>query len=223
MSTSTSLRLLVSLLLVTMTATAGVVFDNSATTTNLEGWAISSGVSVSDSFTLPWDSTLTGINFWAWMLTSGDSLNTGTVDWSIGTAPFAGTSATATVSAVSLGANVPWGVTIDLATFSLPNITLAAGTYYLTLQNATSTSSGTVLWDENDGAGVAAAWLNDPSLTTPTQSLATFCATNTCIGSPNYGESFQLLGEAPEPGTWMLFAPGIALAAALRRKMIRRW
>jgi hypothetical protein len=80
-----------------------------------------------------------------------------------------------------------------IGTFSTGNISLAAGTYYLVLQNAVLTNGGFYFWDENDG----------PS-----------SATNNIAGAIG-SESFQILGTTnvsatPLPSTWFLMLSGFA-------------
>jgi hypothetical protein len=116
-----------------------------------------------------------------------------TVDWAITTTPATYTdTATATVTS---GPVVGQGFGYyDLRTdsFSLPNISLGAGTYYLVLQNAVTAGGNPIYWDENDG------------LSTATESVTG------SIGS----ESFQIIGNVavvgatPLPSTWTMLIAG---------------
>jgi hypothetical protein len=114
--------------------------------------AYSGGYSVSESFTLAATATVGQIVFGAWVNT-GDSI-TG-VTWSIGTAPF-GTSSGSGVAAAtsSYDSSNADGYDVHIATFAVPGVTLAAGTYYLTLSSAASTAGGPVYWDINDASSV---------------------------------------------------------------------
>jgi hypothetical protein len=176
--------------------------------------------SVSDSFTLSSAATVTGFDFATWNF-SGDV--TTTVDWSIGTAAFGSDfSGTAGLSNSLFGTN-PYSFNVYTNTATGLSVSLAAGTYWLTLQNAVTTSGRPVYWDENDGPSVAFQTTTG-SLAHPP--LGTACANGavnvdqspTCTGS----ETFDIVGNStvPEPGSLGLLGCGIlALAGLLRRKI----
>jgi hypothetical protein len=126
---------------------------------NTTAWNISSGYgyaySVSDSFTLSSTSTITGADFAVWLI-PGDSLSS--VDWSIGSSAFGGTSATAATTndgqiASSFAAEA--GYDIYGESISIPSLTLGPGTYWFTLQEASATDGDPVYWDESDGPSSA--------------------------------------------------------------------
>jgi hypothetical protein len=135
-------------------ASADMLYDNGAISGNLDAQGISSPYTISDSFTLSSASVLTSAQI-GLEVTPGTTPNT--VSWEIGTTPFGSdvNSGTATLS------NTPDGITgrgvydIYVSTFSLPNVSLGAGTYYLTLENATATNGGYVYWDKNGGPSSA--------------------------------------------------------------------
>jgi hypothetical protein len=175
---------------------AAVLYDNGAINgTQGTGAPPIHGVNaVSDSFVLLAGSTITGTaNLGLWE-THGDTPST--VDWSIGTGPFGGTVASGTAT---------WGLTflftnafnfdIYSGTFAIPNVSLAAGTYWLELTNAVATSAGSTFWDVSKGPSSA---FIDPA------------NPQTVVS-----ESFQIVGNVnnsavPEPGGIAL--PGAALA-----------
>jgi len=205
------------LLLCAGPASAGVVFDNYPPDGSIDGWTINGGWVVSDSFTLSSPVTLDGVNIALW---TDPSATATSVDWSIGSTFFgsdidSGT-ATLTEDPTVTFSNTQndfgfgyWNVVSY--TFTLPDDPslsgLAAGTYYLTLQNAAATDVGSVFWDENDdpnGLGI------------------TFSQYGSCCGTdtPNGAQSFQILGSssAPEPAGFVLLGSGLLMAGLLRRK-----
>jgi hypothetical protein len=202
-----------SFLMLTIPATAGVILDNYPINGGITAWTINFTYSVSDSFTLASGATANGVNFGVWLFPQ-DTI-TG-VDWAIGTGPF-GTNYGSGTASVSLGSTSGNGIyDVGSASFSLPNIALGAGTYYLTLQNAVSRGGDPVYWDENDGPGID-AWENADG------HLSGNCAANNG-GSGTCAESFQILGDTsaiPEPTTFALLGAGLLAAAGLRRRFFR--
>ena len=194
---------------------------------NNDALTINSGYSVSDQFILGSSDTITGVNFGAWLdpgdtfesvtwtISSGD-LGTGTVDGS-GTA------------SVSLDSSVTpfvgyYGFDVASETFSISDLDLGAGTYFLTLDDAAVNDGDAAYWDMND--------VQDVSYDSSTGNNASNCNAgqgyNTDDGSytGNCAEAFQILGtstttSAPEPGTLSLFGGGM-LALVLFRKRLRK-
>jgi len=168
-----------------VTATHGaVLFDQGPINGTIDAWTINFDYAIADSFALSQASTLTGVNFGAWSL-PGDKILA--VNWAITAAPntFAD-EGTATVSTSYLYTNA-YDYDVSLDSFSIPSQHLAAGTYWLVLQNATVTNGDPIYWDENDGL-----------------SLAYENAVGQ-IGS----ESFQISGTTvPEPPTWAMMLLG---------------
>lgn len=212
--------LLFSLMILTAPATAGVVFDNYPINGTIAGWTIDYGFQVSDSFTLNSGATVNGVNFGVWLFT-GDSITA--VDWSIGAKAFGDSVGSGTAN-VSLAASPApysngYGYTIASETFSFSDLNLAAGTYYLTLQNAAVPSRNPAYWDISNAPGID-AWEN---------SIGNVSASGVCLEqigvSGTCASSFQILGAtaaAPEPATWTLLGSGILAVFALRRKVIGR-
>jgi PEP-CTERM motif len=168
-----------------VTATHGaVLFDQGPINGTIDAWTINFDYAVANSFALSQASTVTGVNFGAWSL-PGDTMLT--VDWTITAAPDAfADEGTATVSTSYLYTN-GYGYDVSLDSFSIPGQHLAAGTYWLVLQNATVTNGDPIFWDENDGLSLA------------------YENTVGQIGS----ESFQISGTTvPEPSTWAMMLLG---------------
>jgi hypothetical protein len=199
-----------------VTASAGVLYDNSAqdgSTGTLDAWGITSGISVTDSFILNSSWAITGANFASWVA-PGDPVTS--VDWAITSDPFGGTtygSGTASVTSSLLLNNfldydVFWG------SFVIPNIELTAGTYWLQLGNAV-TVSGVSYWDQSDGPSQASI-----NILGDVNALADYGSTNgyPCAGNCSYSETFQVTG-IPEPASFGLLGTGLAaLGVFLRRR-----
>jgi hypothetical protein len=185
----------------TLNASA-IVYDNGAINGTIDAYNIATDISdwiVSDSFTLSATTTLTGADVGLWVY-PGDIPTS--LTWSIGTSFFDTSLGTGT----GTPGNVYWGTGFDYydiydSTFSLPSISLAAGTYYLTLSGATA-QDNYLYWDETDGPSSAEQNGN-------------------AIGS----ESFRLYSGTtiPEPGTFAALGFGLASLAglALRRRKSR--
>lgn len=136
-----------------------VVYDNTGPgsyTTN--AWSIfdigGGANTVTNSFTLSGTKTLTGANFWIWVL-PGDSLTS--VSWSItdtayGTSLASGTSAGGpeTQTATAFGY-----YPVLEESISIPYVTLGAGTYWFQLSEGLDAYDNNVYWDESDGPSTA--------------------------------------------------------------------
>jgi hypothetical protein len=145
------------------------------------------GQTVTDSFTLANTSNLTGAQLGLYI--PGPSGNTPTtVQWSIGTTPFASDQGSGTASLTN---TLFFSSTLYASSFPLSQ-QLASGTYWLTIQNATPPAGVGVYWSQNFG----------PS--------SSFVAGSGVNGS----ESFEIFGTeaaaSPEPASITLFGIGIA-------------
>jgi hypothetical protein len=147
-------------------------------------------------------STITGTaNVGLW-IDHGDVPST--VNWAIRTAPFSGVlaSGTASWSASSLFTNA-FNFDIYSGGFSIPNLPVAAGTYYLALSNAVTVPAGSTYWDRSGG---------------PSQVF------NDAFGVSN---SFQIIGNvggpvsAPEPATIGLMALSLVALRSLRQYLVK--
>ena len=152
-----------------------------------------------NSFLVASSSTLTGVDFGAWQ-DPGDKITS--IDWQITTGglfgPVQASGSGAAVTSV-FGQN-KFGYDISWDGFALPNVHLAAGTYWLGIGRATTANGGLAYWDENDG---------------PSQAIF-----NSPFGHGS--ESFDITGTGvsalPEPLTLSLFGSGLAGAIAMRRR-----
>jgi hypothetical protein len=177
-------------------AKAGVLYTNGPISGNVGALFINHGVAVRDSFTLTGPSTITGVEFGAWVNQGAKPVS---VDWGISATPTFTDQATGALSSTFLFTNI---FTLDVykADFSIPDLTLAAGTYWLTLQNAVESDGGFLSWDQNSGSSQA------------------FSSAAGGLTAPS--NSFTIFGSAvPEPATWAMMLLGVAgLGAALRSR-----
>ena len=212
---------------------AAVLYDNGPINAQRDNYGtayyLQFGEKVAASFDLAGNSVLTGVQMGAWV-NPGDT--PASVDWAIvqvtnpatDAVPFdysslySGTGALSnTLFCASADPTCAQGHGVDIytSTFSLPNLSLAAGTYYLILSNGLSAQNGDMDWDQNDGP--SQAWVYHPpstvyDLTLPGHSRST---------------SFQILGTlapetraTPEPASLALAAG--ALGGMLLRIRRRR-
>jgi hypothetical protein len=189
-------------------ASAAVLYDNGPMNLSDSALTINGGQAIGDSFTLTSAATVTGVNFGVYALTGDRML---TVDWGITSdataVPDNGT------AAVTTGAVTDDGGGIDASTdsFSTGPVHLAAGTYYLWLQNAFTDSGDPLFWNINDGPS-AANWalfgVNQGSLAG-------------LVEPGSNSSAFQIvgtLGDLPEPATWAMMLAGFGGIGAVMRR-----
>lgn len=179
-----------------------LVYDNGPVNGTIDGWTISSGYSVSNSFVVASDSTLTSAS--VGLLAGGNPLS---LSWSIGTTVF-GSEVSSGVSSLSnsnLGISL-FGFLVYESTFSLSGA-VGIGTYYLTLSDASASGGGEVFWDQNDGPSTTQiAFAGDP------------------LTPPDGSQSFKLYGvsgvSVPDSAATLALLGGALLSvAALRRRL----
>ena len=186
----------------TLPAVAQTIYSNGPTNGNTDAWTISFNTFiVSDTFQVANNNTeITGFTMADW-LTPGSLL--GTAELSITTGEAGGTSYFDQIVDFTQGSctlnTLGYNVCNETTTFNGP--TLNAGTYWINIQNA-STTGDPAYWDENSGPASASE--------------------NTVGSIPS--ESFTVFGgqsgtTTPEPSTFMLFGTGLlGLAGLLRRR-----
>jgi len=133
-----------------------VLYENGPANGTTDAWTINFGYVVSDSFTAPANSTVTGFDIWAWEF-PGDVMTA--VDWSVTSAPNGGTvygSGTANVTDRFISTN-QYGYNIDKISVSGLNAGTGSGTFFLNLQNAIVPDGDPIYWDENSGVGCHSA------------------------------------------------------------------
>ncbi len=128
------------------------LYDNGPINGNTDAWTINFGFAVSDTFTTN-GSQITGLQFGAWLF-PGDVLLSAEV--LIGTAEYGNDLFDQTVS-FTQSSNCPintfgYAICTETATFTA---NIAAGTYWITLQNAVVNTGDPLYWDENSGPSLA--------------------------------------------------------------------
>ena len=206
-----SLSLLV-LCLAAVNAMADTIYDNGPVNGTTDAWTINFGFVVSDSFTVASGSTITGLQFAAWLF-PGDTLVSAEV--SITSDEFGGT--TYFDGVVNFNTDGPpacqtrnqYGYNVCIETGAITPTLLSGiegGTYWLNLQNAVVDNGDPVYWDENSGPSQAS---ENSVGTIPSESF-TILGTGTSTTG----------GTVPEPSSIMLFGSGVlGLAGLLRRKL----
>src|ERR1700722_12362915 len=147
------------LFLSTIPASADVLYDNGGNTAtssgSFDGFNISQGLAISDSFTLTQASIITGVNFGILQSPFGGgditALSFG-ITSTPNSYPVTGNASVTTGAQTGTGEDF-WILRTD--SFSTGNIALGPGTYYLVLQNAVNTGSQVDFWTENDGPSTA--------------------------------------------------------------------
>ncbi len=184
------------------------VYDNGPVNGQDLGWTINFGFSVSDSFTLESANTVTGASFWAWLI-PGDTLTS--VEFQIGANAFGNEllDQTLNVTASNCFSNqFGYNVCDETATFNGGGVALNAGTYWMTLSNASVPSGDPAYWDMNSGPSQAQ---ENTIGTVPSESFTMWGGTTTTTTST---------GTTPEPSSILLVGSGIlGLAGLLRRKL----
>jgi hypothetical protein len=167
---------------------------------------------VSDSFSLSDQTKLSQVILGLWTSFAGEPA---TLMWSIGTSAFANDRGTGTAALSNeLVYSYPDGDSkVYRSTFGL-DVTLDAGSYWLTLSNATSTdpSDGFVGWDINGGPSQA-YYLNNSG--TGTLDSEFFALQGTVV------ETGPVTSPVPEPASLAIFAAGLMGMGALRRRQNR--
>jgi hypothetical protein len=190
-------------------AFAGTVYSNGPLDGNDIAFTINAGFAVSDSFTLTSTSTITSIDFGAWVF-PGDSFTS--VDWSIGANnPFTGATTTAATTNVFDFTN-GFGYDVYTESFSTGSLTLGPGTYYLTLENAVTAGGQNAYWDQNNGPSVAFdnALGNLNGYDLPGNDSETFDINGTS-GGP----------VVPEPSSLLLMGSGLVTFAGMMRRKLK--
>jgi PEP-CTERM motif len=186
-------------------------YENGPINGTTDGYNISFGFIVSDSFVAD-ANTVAGFMLGTWEF-PGDVVMS--LDWSItsqengGTVYGSGTAKGKDLTDQFISTN-QYGYDVDRLSISGLNVAVTSGsTYWLNLENATIPGGDPVLWDENSGKGCQ-------SNGCPSQ------ASETSVGTIA-SEAFTInggSGTTPEPGSLTLFASGVVgVIGVLRRKL----
>ena len=178
-----------------------ILYDNGPANGTVDAWTINFGYVVSDSFKLSANGLVSGFDFYVWAYPGDTAL---TVDWSITSAEFGGTtygSGTASLSSSFISSN-QYGYDIDKLSVSGLYVKLGnfGGTYWLNLANATTSFGDPLFWDENSG----------PS-----------SASESAVGTIA-SEAFRISGTSvPEPSIVLMYgSSALCLVGLLRRKRL---
>jgi PEP-CTERM motif len=199
---------LLALSLAAVPAMAQTIYSNGPINGTTDAWTINSGFIVSDTFTVGGGgATVTGLSFGAWAF-PGDVLDS--VQVAITSSEFGGTSFfNGTVNFTQSGCSGnQFGFNVCTETSSsFGPVNLAAGTYWLNLDNAVVNSGDPIYWDENSGPSSAS---ENSVGTIPSEAFTVLGGTTTTTTT----------SSVPEPSSIMLFGSGIlGLAGVLRRKL----
>ena len=200
--------ILLGLVLAVASASGQVLYENGPLNGTVDAWTINYGYFVSDTFTLTGNATVGGFDFYTWTFPGDKPL---TVDWSITSGADGGTlygSGIANLLDSFISTN-QYGYDIHKDTVSGLNVGLNAGTYWLNLQNATTSQGNPLYWDENSGIGC-----HSPG-----------CPSQATTIEPIPSESFDMTGTSrsegtPEPGSIMLFGSGVVGVGGLFRRRL---
>jgi hypothetical protein len=195
---------LLALGLIAVPALAQTVYSNGPINGTIDAWTINFGLVVSDTFTTT-GGNVNGLSFGVWE-DPGDLLLTAEVQ--ITSAEAGGTVFSDQVANFTQSdcSGNQYGFNVCTETGSLSPVNLAAGTYWINLDNAVTEAGSPIFWDENDGPSLA----SQTSVgTIPSESFTVLGGTSTTSG-----------GTVPEPSSVMLLGSGIlGLAGVLRRKL----
>lgn len=141
--------------LVCTSAPAAVLYTNGTLNLHYGATTINRGYLVTDSFTLSSPATLKSVT--VGLFTKSDEDNADVLRWSLGSSAFGnnfdtgrGNLSNQYVTSISGFGSYD----VNLATFPL-DVTLAAGTYWLTLSDAANASNGIVYWATSNGPSSA--------------------------------------------------------------------
>jgi len=197
--------------LLTAPAWGDILYSNGAINGTIGGYDFTDAV-ISDPFVLSFDSTLTDVtNIGIWV---GNGIAIDGLDWSISTGAGgigtveASSSSSTDFSATELMPTSAYGhggFNVYDVSFTLDNLSLAAGTYYLTLSNGAA-ASGVLYWDAISPTG-----------TIPYGNVCD--AFGDCEPSENpYTNPFEVDGTAPEPAGVALLGAGLVALGVLKRR-----
>jgi hypothetical protein len=212
-------------------AMADVVYSDGPSSGAKDAWLFTGGYTVSDSFTLSQNTTVTSADFLVWDYQSEGALST--VQWSITSGVLGGTtyggSQNGALTGSPDGINA-YGYKLTSESFSTGSLNLGPGAYWLNLYVISPSGSVDLFWDEGDGPSQSYSSNvngNTQGYITPANfpgaqypAAAGGCSSPGASG--DCSESFDLNGTVaasatPEPSMYGVLAIGL-LGLAWRRK-----
>ena len=176
-----------------------VVYSNGPIDGSINGWTISGASKVTNSFTVTYGTNIGSASFGTW---AQAGVTPNQVYWTIGTSAFGAQISSGTSSVLNTVVSTHQAGTVYDSLITLSGY-LTPGTYYFTLQNATSTpGSFPIFWDQNNGSSSAES---DSS------------GTITTINS----ESFTIYQDnviVPEPSSVVMGVSGLSLLTWISRR-----
>jgi len=198
------LRSVVFLLCLAGMARAEILYSNGAIVSGNDGWTISGPYKISNSFVLSSSATVGAINgIGLYVASDGVPLS---MTWSIGTVQF-GTDIVGQTSTtpgyILMETGIP-GYDVYAAGVDVGGLSLSAGTYWITLQSAASTSptNNLITWIQSGGSSAGRQQANSNPATT--------------ISS----ESFAV-DTVPEPSTYALAGLAVLVLGIAARGRLR--
>ncbi len=184
------------------------LYDNGPVNGETSAWQINFGYAVSDAAKVANVSRSNVKNNIVVWVEPGDTPTS--IGWGLGTTPFSSNVASGVSPLTVTNSFVnSFGYNVDTVSFSMGTLSLSAGNYWVTLENATTADGEPVYWDENSGVGCTSPGCPSQAQENGVGTIPS--ETFTLEGSP--------AGSTPEPNTLALLGSGfVGLAAFLRRK-----
>ncbi len=184
------------------------LYDNGPVNGDTSAWQINFGYAVSDAAKVANVSRSNVKNNIVVWVEPGDTPTS--IGWGLGTTPFSSNVASGVSPLTVTNSFVnSFGYNVDTVSFSMGTLSLSAGNYWVTLENATTADGAPLYWDENSGVGCTSPGCPSQAQENGVGTIPS--ETFTLEGSP--------AGSTPEPNTLALLGSGfVGLAAFLRRK-----
>lgn len=192
----------------------GTLYDNGPINGEVDAFTINFGFAVSDTFHLANSATVGDVSFGAWV-EPGDTVTS--VEVAIGSSYFSNNLFDGIVSLTQSNCfanNFGFDVCQESGNFNGPN--LAAGNYFITLENATTVEGDPTYWDQNSGAGCTS-----PGCPSQAENDTGSIPSEAFTVSGSSSTTSTTGGATPEPSSIILFGSGVVgFAAVLRRKFL---